>query len=183
MDMNYGPLAALAGTWIGDKGSDIAPSDDRGTENNLFREELILTPIGVTQNHEQTLYTLRYSTRVWRLTEENTFHEETGYWLWDPAAQQVMKSFIVPRGIVVLAGGYAKPNAREFQISASLGSSTFGICSNPFLDVEFKTVKYDLKVTIHDENNFSYESDTQLLLKGRTEIFHHTDRNTLSRVK
>ena len=35
-----GPLAALAGVWEGDKGADVAPSDDRGTEENKFHERI-----------------------------------------------------------------------------------------------------------------------------------------------
>ena len=36
-----GPLADLVGIWEGDKGDDIAPSDDRGTENNKYRERIV----------------------------------------------------------------------------------------------------------------------------------------------
>ena len=65
---------------------------------------------------------------------------------------------------------------------AEVGSETFGICSNPFLDEEFKTVRYELEVTIHDGGSFSYAEDTQLRMKGRADLFHHTDGNTLHRV-
>ena len=67
-------------------------------------------------------------------------------------------------------------------MAADLGSPTYGICSNQFLDVEFKTVRFELKITIIDEKTFSYESDTQLKMKGRDQIFHHTDKNTLKKV-
>ena len=33
---NLGPLAPLAGIWEGEKGDDVAPSDDRGTETNKY---------------------------------------------------------------------------------------------------------------------------------------------------
>lgn len=179
---NYGPLFHLIGTWEGIKGDDIAPGDDRGTENNKYKERLVLTPIGMVNNHEQTLFALRYSTMAWRIGEDNSFHEEVGYWLWDSKASQIMKSFIVPRGITVLAGGTANKNDKTFSMAADLGSPTYGICSNQFLDVEFKTVRFELKITIIDEKTFSYESDTQLKMKGRDQIFHHTDKNTLKKV-
>ena len=67
-------------------------------------------------------------------------------------------------------------------ISAEAGSGTYGICSNLFLEEEFKTVRYDLTVTVHDDGTFSYEEDTQLQIKGRADIFHHIDRNRLKRV-
>jgi len=42
---NLGPLAALAGTWEGEKGDDTAPSDNRSTERNKFRERITFEPI------------------------------------------------------------------------------------------------------------------------------------------
>ncbi len=180
---NLGPLAPLAGIWEGDKGDDTAPDDDpREKEINKYRERLVLEAFGPVNNHAQTLYGLRYSTTAWRLGEESAFHEELGYWLWDPAEKQVLRCFIVPRGVAVIAGGTVEPNAREFHLEADVGSETYGICSNLFLDREFKTVRYELKVTIHDANSFSYEEDTQLKIKGQSELFHHIDKNTLKRI-
>lgn len=177
-----GPLAALAGVWEGAKGRDDAPDDARGAEVNVFREHLVLEPFGPVDNHEQQLWGLRYATKAFRLGEADAFHEETGYWLWDAAAGQVMRCFIVPRGITVLAGGNVASDARRFSLAAELGSPTFGICSAPFLDREFQTVRYELDVTIHDDGTFSYAEDTQMRMPGRAELFHHRDRNTLRRV-
>lgn len=180
---HLGPLASLAGVWEGDKGDDVAPSDDRGTERNKFRERLTFDPFGPTMNHEQTLYGLRYSTVAWRLGEDAPFHEETGYWLWDGTAKQVLRCFIVPRGVTVLAGGTVEPDAKTFQLAADAGSDTYGICSNKFLDREFKAIRYELTITVHGDGCFSYKEDTQLRIKGQKDIFHHTDANTVKRVK
>lgn len=178
---NLGPLAALAGVWEGDRGDDVAPSDTLGIENNKYRERIRFEPFGPVENHQQQMWGLRYSLIAWRLGEPNPFHEETGYWLWDPKAKQVMRCFIVPRGVAVIAGGTVAPNAKAFTLSAVLGSRSYGICSNKFLDREFQTVRFDMKVTIHEDGRFSYDQDTQLKLRGRTRIFHHRDRNTLRR--
>lgn len=178
-----GPLAALAGVWEGDKGDDVAPSDDRGTERNKFRERLVLEPIAPVNNHEQTLHGLRYATTVWRIGEQAPFHEEVGYWLWDPKDKQVLRCFIVPRGIAVIAGGTVEPTARAFALAADVGSATYGICSNRFLDREFKTVRYEVNVTIHDADTFAYDEDTQIRITGQDQLFHHRDKNTLKRVK
>jgi hypothetical protein len=177
-----GPLAPLVGIWEGDKGDDIAPSDDRGTENNKYRERITFEQVGPIQNHEQNLHVLRYSTRASRLGEQNTFHEELGYWSWEPANNEVMRSFLIPRGIALIAGGYAEKNADGFHLEAKNGSSTFGICVNPFLNREFKIISYELTVKIHDENSFSYEQDTVIQIPGQKDVFHHRDRNTLKRV-
>jgi hypothetical protein len=177
-----GPLAVLAGVWEGDKGADVSPSDDRGTEQNQFRERITFDSIGPVRNHEQVLHGLRYSTVARRIREADPFHEEVGYWLWDPGERQVLRCFIVPRGVALIAGGTAEPTATTFTLVAEAGSGTYGICSNRFLDKEFKTVRYELTVTVLDKNRFHYKEDTQLRLPGRQDLFHHTDENTLTRV-
>ena len=176
-----GPLGCLQGTWEGDGGDDRAPSDNRGVESNPYREVMVFEPTGLVQNHEQHLYGLRYRTTAWRLGEDSPFHEELGYWLWDATSGQVMRCFMVPRGVTIIAGGTVAKDALSFALRATLGSSTFGICSNPFLDREFRTVQYDLTVTFTGQNNFSYEENTQLAIKGQKEIFNHTDKNNMRR--
>ena len=186
MDKNslehLGPLAFFAGVWEGDKGDDTAPSDDRGTEKNLFRERITFVPIPPVNNHEQTLFGFRYSMVGHRIGETDPFHEEVGYWLWDPKDKQVMRCFMIPRGVTLIAGGTVEPGAKQFTLTAAAGSDTYGICSNLFLDREFKTVRFEMKVTIHSDRSFSYEEDSQLKIKGQPDIFHHIDKNTLTRV-
>ena len=177
---NLGPLAALAGTWEGDQGLDIAPIRNGQTETK-FRERLTFEPMGPVVNGPQVLYGLRYSTEAWPLHQENPFHEEVGYWLWDPNEQLVMRCFIVPRGVVVNAGGKADPQGKKFELAAEVGSETFGIMSSPFLDQAFKTIRYTLKVMFQNDGQFSYIQDTQLQIQGRRGVFHHTDQNALTR--
>lgn len=177
-----GPLAALAGIWEGDNGIDVAPGDDRGTLTTPYRERAVFAPMGPVDNHEQILFGLRYSTTAWRLGEVDPFHEELGYWLWDAARGEVMRCFMVPRGVTVLAGGRAQATDRRLILAADLGSATFGIASNPFLDIEFKTVRYELELEIESAGRFRYAEDTQLRMKGRPAIFHHRDSNRLTRV-
>jgi hypothetical protein len=182
----YGPLAFLAGDWTSGedwKGENVAPAPDRSTENTRFRQEMKFVPIEDVNNHEQQLYGLRYSTFAWEEgDDEDPFHEEVGYLLWDQERKQVMKCFIVPRGVSVIAGGTASRDTETLKMVAELGSQTYGICSNKFLDEEFKTVKYEIDFKFIDENTFSYEEDTHLLMKGRDEVFHHTEKNILKRV-
>ncbi len=178
-----GPLADLIGVWEGDKGDDIAPGDDRGTENNKYRERIIFEQVGPIQNHEQSLNVLRYSMKAWRIGEPDSFHEELGYWSWEPATKQVMRSFLIPRGIALIAGGQAEAHAKEFRLDAVNGSCTFGVCVNPFLDREFKIVSFTMNVELQGKDQFSYDQDTVLKLPGKPEVFHHTDRNTLKRVQ
>src|SRR6185295_1894634 len=124
---NLGPLKPLVGTWEGQPGDDTAPSDDRGTEKNIYRERTVFEPIGPAQNHEQTLYGLRYFTQAFRLGESDAFHDEVGYLLWDAKEKMVIKSITITRGMTTLAGGKAEADSKSFKLTAELGSKTFGI--------------------------------------------------------
>lgn len=177
-----GPLAALAGTWEGDAGVDEAPAANRGLMTTKYRERAVFAPLGPVDNHEQTLFGLKYSMTAWRLGESEAFHEELGYWMWDARAGHVMRCFLVPRAVTILAGGSAKAGDRKFNLAATVGSPTFGISSNPFLDVEFKTVRYELSVDLSVTDRFQYAENTQIQMKGKSDLFHHRDSNTLKRV-
>jgi len=179
---HLGPLAALAGSWEGDAGIDVAPGRDGPVETS-YRERLLFESLGPVVNGPQLLYGLRYSTTAWPLDANDPFHEEVGYWLWDAKAGQVMRCFMVPRGVTINAGGEAPVDATAFTMRATLGSNTFGILSNPFLDKAFRTVCYELSVEVHDDGDFSYHEDTQLQIHGQHELFHHTDSNRLKRIQ
>jgi len=178
---HLGPLAALVGTWEGNEGVDIAPTKD-GSKETHFRERITFEPIGPVVNGAQTLYGLRYSTVTWPLIQEQPFHEEVGYWLWDAERKQVMRCFVVPRGVVVNAGGTSEPHAKQFSMTAEAGSAIYGILSNPYLDQAAKTIRYELTVTSHEPWKFSYKEDTQLEMAGQADLFHHTDQNSLKRL-
>jgi hypothetical protein len=183
-NIEYGPLRFLIGKWesAGFRGENRAPDPGRNVENTKFRQEMNFEPIGDVNNHEQVLYALRYSTKAYEEgDDEEAFHEEVGYFIWDKDNRQVMKSFIVPRGIAVNAGGEADINATEFSVLAQLGSSTYGLCSNKFLDQEFQTISYELKIEFIDEDEFSYDENSKIKIKGQEKIFDHTEKNILKR--
>lgn len=180
---NLGPLAALAGTWEGDQGVDISRIHSKETETK-YRERCVFEPVGPVNNGPQKLYGLRYSMTAWRLGEADAFHEEVGYWLWDGAddQKQVLRCFMVPRGVLINAGGDAQADSTSFHLEAEVGSETYGILSNKFLDETYKTKKYVLDVELKN-NTFTYKQDTQLWIPINNAIFHHTDQNTLTKVK
>ena len=129
LDPLLGPLAPLVGSWEGGAGLDLAPDEDdrRSTATSKFREVMTFEPLGLVDNHQQSLYGLRYTTFAWRIDEPEPFHQELGYWLWDADAKLIMRCFTIPRGVALLAGGHAEPDARRFELAAALGSTTFGI--------------------------------------------------------
>ena len=105
---NFGPLGPLAGTWEGGPADDVAPGAARQKVINPYRERMVLDPLSPVANHEQKLFGFRYSTQAFRLGETDPFHDEVGYWLWDPEEELLFKSVTIPRGMVLLAGGHAK---------------------------------------------------------------------------
>lgn len=178
---NLGPLRPLAGVWEGTKSMDVNPKAT-GPLHQEFVEHIKLQPIDPQPNGPQLLYGLRYHTHIVRPGEVETYHDQVGYWLWEPATGTIMHSLTIPRGQVVLAGGKAAAGATTFDLSAERGATEYGICSTPFLEYAFKTVSFRIQVTAHPDGTWSYLEDTVLMVRGQDEPFHHTDRNTLTRV-
>jgi hypothetical protein len=179
---NLGPLAPLAGVWEGIKGVDDHPVAG-GTEVDAFLERYELQPIDRQTNGPQLFYGLRYHTHIVKPGEVETFHDQVGYWLWEPATSTITFTLAIPRAQVLLAAGYAEPDARNFEVTASVGSETYGIASNPFLVRAFRTISFRMSVTVNDDGTWSYEEDTMLELPDRSKPYHHTDRNVLTRIE
>ena len=116
------------------------------------------------------------------MNEEDPFHEELGYLLWDEEREQVLRSFLVPRGVLVNAGGCVQADSKSFHLEAEIGSETYRILTNRYLHDSYKTKRYTLDVTVNEDGTFSYKEDTQLWIPVKQEIFHHTDENTLEPV-
>ena len=176
-----GPLAALAGTWEGVKGLDVNPYYE-GERRQPYVEHMTLEPIDPQSNGPQLLYGLRYHTHIVKPGEVETYHDQVGYWLWEPATGNLFHTLTIPRAQIVLAMGHAEQDAKTFEVRAERGSTVNGICSGPFLDENFRTDSFVMKVTLHDDGTWSYFEDTVMTVKGRPEPFHHTDRNTFRRV-
>jgi hypothetical protein len=188
---NLGPLRPLAGVWTSAEGRDVHPigpgSDITGSvvdndEHNAFVERYELQPIDPQTNGPQLFYGLRYHTHIVQPGEVETFHDQVGYWLWEPAARTVVHTLAIPRGQVVMASGPAEPDATEFEVSAALGDAAYGILSNPFLDRAFRTVSFRMRVVVHGDGTWSYEEHATLRVLGRDDLVDHVDRNTLRRI-
>jgi hypothetical protein len=176
----WGPLRALAGDWQAEGGLDRAFSHSLGDVlATPYLEKLSLKPFGPVQNGKQALYGLDYKTAMWRGDEENPFHTEVGYWLWDAATGEVMRGFVVPRGITVLAGGTAAPDATSFTLHARAGDPQYAIGENKYLAQNASTLSYEVTITINTDGTWSYDETTMLKMKEFDEPFAHTDHNTL----
>jgi hypothetical protein len=178
---NLGPLRALAGVWQGTRGLDVKPKAE-GAKKQAFVERIELQPIDPQTNGPQLLYGLRYHTHVTKPDQVKTYHDQVGYWLWEPATGTVIHTLTIPRGQVVMAAGQAAADATSFELIATEGDVCFGIRSAPFLQEAFRTVEFRIKVTVNDDGTWTYDEDTVLKIQGQDALFHHTDRNTLTRL-
>jgi hypothetical protein len=175
---NLGPLRRLAGTWEGTKGADVSPKAD-GPEQRTFIERIDLQPIDPQANGPQLLYGLRYHTHITTLEEDITFHDQVGYWLWEPATGLIMQSLTIPRGQVVLSTGQAQADDTVLTVTSARGSTEAGICSTAFLEHAFRTDAFRLEISFNADGSWSYVSDTILVVRGQPAPFRHRDINTL----
>jgi hypothetical protein len=178
---NLGPLTRLAGVWEGKKGIDLNPKGD-GPERREYIERIELQPIDPQANGPQLLYGLRYHVHIMAPPETTTFHDQVGYWLWEPATGVILHSLTIPRGQAVLAAGRASDDGGSLKVSARRGETEYGIVSAAFLEWAFRTDSFDLEITFNADGSWSYISDTMLTVRGQAEPFRHRDRNTLTRV-
>ena len=178
---NLGPLAGLAGSWEGESGVDTHPQAD-GAHTDRFVERWDFEPIDPQTNGPQLLYGLRYHQHITRPGEVETFHDQVGYLLWEPATGNVFMTLAIPRAQVALAGGTASADARSFQLRAVVGDPHFGISTAPFLDAAFHTPSWEITFRIVDAEHIAYFQTTMLAVHGQEELFAHTDANRLHRV-
>ena len=178
---NLGPLRRLAGVWQSDQGVDVSPKAE-GPERRAFRELIQMEPIDPQANGPQLLYGLRYHIHINTPEEAITFHDQVGYWLWEPATGLIMQSIAIPRGQVVLAGGKAAPDGKSIAVEARRGDTRFGICSTGFLEEAFRTDYYRIDITFNDDGSWTYLTRVDLAVRGREPAFDHRDTNTLRRV-
>jgi hypothetical protein len=141
-----------------------------------------MDPIDAQTNGPQLLYGLRYHTHINKPDEAITFHDQVGYWLWEPATGLIMQTLAIPRGQVALAGGTAKPDDDRISVEARRGDTRFGICSTTFLEEAFRTDYYRIDITFNGDDSWSYVTRTDLAVWGNTPPFNHRDTNTLRRI-
>lgn len=181
-----GPLTPLVGEWEGNVGIDLSyHNKDDETGRTGYFEKAWFHPIPVQENGKQSLEGLNYKMTAWRHGEEamDPFHDEVGYLLWEKATGQIMRAVVFGRGIAILAGSSAKPDDRTLTFEARPGEAHYGVLQNKYLLERAEIRDFKSSFTINDDGTLSYTSDLLLKLAATGEEMHHTDRNTLHRVR
>lgn len=182
-DIAYGPLIELIGDWYGDKGMDVAPEPD-GAENNPYYETINFTAIGdVTNAESQILAAVHYRQIVKRKSDDEVFHHETGYWMWDADAEIIMHSLTIPRAVSVLAGGNHNGERTGdgsfiLEVSARQNDKDWHIIQSPFMQDNARTTAFYHQITVGN-GKLSYLETTMIDIYGK--VFEHTDQNELIR--
>lgn len=178
---NLGPLTPLAGMWRSTSGIDVAPKAE-GPEQRTYIEHIAFDPIDPQANGPQLFYGLRYHIHITTLEEDITFHDQVGYWLWEPATGLIHQTLAIPRAQVALASGQGQKGDKRIIVTATRGNVENGISSTAFLEHAFRTDSYTLQIDFNDDGSWSYDSRTMLSVRGQEVPFEHRDRNTLIRV-
>ena len=92
-----------------------------------------------------------------------------------------MQTLAIPRGQIAMAAGHAKTDDTKLVLTATRGSTDYGICSTTFLEQAFRTDSYRIEVTFNPDGSWSYVLDTMLEVHGQGP-FRHRDVNTLVKV-
>jgi hypothetical protein len=177
---NLGPLRRLAGTWESAGGHDVNPKAE-GPEHRDYIERINFEPIDPQANGPQLFYGLRYHVHITTKEEDITFHDQVGYWLWEPATGLVLQTLAIPRGQIAIAAGNATPDADKLVLTAERGQTEYGICSTAFLEHAFRTDRYVIELTFNPDGSIGYVLSTTLFVRGQGP-FCHRDENRLVKV-
>ncbi len=179
--IDYGPLACLVGVWKGDEGMDVAPEPD-DDEHNPYYETLVFTAAeDVTNAEEQTLCAVRYHQQVSRKSNDNVFHDQVGYFLWDPSTGVICQTLSIPRAVTLLAGGEAKVDGdtTTIKVKAVEGDKDWGIVQSPFMQEKARTTAFTHTIKVTGDR-LEYSETTVRDIYGKDQ-YQHTDGNTLKR--
>ncbi len=177
-ELDYGPLTPLIGQWRGDSGMDIAPEPD-GPEHSPYYETLLFEAIGDLDNAaRQDLVALRYHQVVRRKSNDEVFHNETGYWSWDAESHLIARTLTIPRMVALVAGCHIAAHATEWEVRAAWDDPDWGIVQAPFMRDNAKTLSFRHHLKIAGDT-LIYDETTVVDIYG--ERFEHTDGNQLRR--
>lgn len=181
-EFDYGPLQGLIGVWQGNKGIDISPEPD-DIERNPYHEKLTFEAAGDVENAEkQTLTILRYHQQVFRKSNDQQFHDQLGYLTWDAETGVISHSFVIPRGVALVAGGGVVAQNEEeltIELKANEGDADWGISQSPFMRDNARTTAFS-QILILRGDTLSYEQTTVLDIYGKS--FNHIDKSKLMRI-
>jgi hypothetical protein len=109
------------------------------------------------------------------------FHDQVGYWLWNPVNGEVIQTLTIPRGVTLLAGGTAvvEEGTTVFEVSAEAGNPDWNVIETAFMHKKARTLGFRHRLEVSGDR-MKYAEITLLDIYGKRS-YEHTDENTLSR--
>ena len=92
-------MAKLAGVWEGKTRCGYQPKSRRARKDPYI-ERYEAHPTDAQTNGPQLYYGLRYHTHIVEPGEVETFHDQVGYWLWEPETGNILLTGSIPRANV-----------------------------------------------------------------------------------
>ena len=105
-----------------------------------------MQPIDPQTNGPQLLYGMRYHIHINTAEEDITFHEQVGYWLWEPATGLVMQN----SRSRAAKSRWVTPNPRDTLRFSDSHARTHQLrnCSTDFLEKSFRNgLSYRIEIT------------------------------------
>jgi hypothetical protein len=158
-------------------------SKAEGPERRVFGEHILILmqPIDAQTNVPHLLYGLRYHIHI-DTREAISFHDQVGYWLWEPATGLIMQTVAIPRGQLVQVDGTAQPDDKRSSVEARRDDLRFGVCSPGFVEAAFRTEYYRIDIRFHADGSWTHLTRVDLAARERTPAFNHHGTNTLRRI-
>ena len=80
--------------------------------------------------------------------------------MWDARDSEVVRCFLIPRGSAIVAGATVAADATTFTLQANVGSQTYGILSNNWLDKNAQAIRYEVTIDTSVDDEFTYTETT-----------------------
>ena len=104
----------MAGIWTGARGLDVNPKADGPETEGVHRELRTAAHRCAGQRAAAVLRACATTRRSSKPDDPKTFHDQVGYWLWEPATGDLIQTLAIPRGQVAMFTGRAAADAKRF---------------------------------------------------------------------
>jgi len=181
--LDFGPLAGLIGSWesTATGGVDVAPAqantplgEGAPAVEPYYETFTFEVAADATNASQQYLTAIYYKQEVFRKSDNQKFHDQRGYLIYDKANKMVYNSFCIPRAVCIVAEGKAG-NTINFETKLE------GVAESQFMTEKDRTTKFTMSLDMSKKDILTYSQATTMHVYGKP--FTHTDGGTLKRVK
>ena len=183
---NLGPLTRLAGVWEGRKGVDLNPKADGPERREFLERTRDASDRSAGQRAAAALRPALPRAHRAASDEDSTFHDQIGYWLWEPASGLIMQSVTIPRGPGrARVRASPKPDDEDnLRHGRSAATRATASAQRNSWTKHFAPTSYRCDITFNDDGSWTYDirtdADGPAAAPNR---FDHHDTNTLKLVE